>query len=92
VRSKGKKMVRHAFCISDSRSGVHNAPFVYITQKEAEAAFYRLVNDPLKQSPMAQHPEDFDLWYLGEFDDTTGKFTALDTPKHLTKASTIANR
>ena len=30
----------------------------------------------LKNDMMAFHPEDFSLWYIGDYDDTTGIITA----------------
>lgn len=35
------------------------------------------------ESPMCAHPEDYDLFYLGTFDDATGKFNAGDGPRQV---------
>lgn len=34
------------------------------------------VNRP--DSPMFSHPEDYDLYHIGTYDDSTGKLTAVD--------------
>ena len=41
------------------------------------------MNRPSEDNQTYQHPEDFDLFELGEFDDTTGRFTLFDVPKQL---------
>jgi len=42
----------------------------------AIGAAVRSFGDQIKDegSPMAKHPEDFDLYYIGEYDDQTGEF------------------
>lgn len=35
------------------------------------------------QSEMSKHPDDYDLYHLGSFDDSSGKFVCLDEPKQL---------
>lgn len=37
--------------------------------------FTDALNDNSKESAIAQHPEDYDLYELGEFDDGSGMFT-----------------
>lgn len=34
-----------------------------------------------RPNQLNQHPEDFDLYLLGEYDDETGTFTNLEQPK-----------
>lgn len=50
---------------------------------EAERTFHQMAHD--EKSIIWKYPQDFDLYYLGEFDDLTGKYKALDTPQHMTK-------
>lgn len=63
---------------------IYNQPFHAHTHGEAERNFARLVKD--EKSTVAQFPEDFDLFYLGTYDDQTGKYDSLDTPQHIAKA------
>lgn len=72
------------FSIRDAKSEVFHTPFYKTTHGEAERDFRTAVND--KKTQLHQYPEDFDLWYLGEYDDNTGKFESLDTPLHVIKA------
>ena len=36
-----------------------------------------------RPNPMAKHPEDYDLFYLGEFDDQEGVFDGLVRPEQI---------
>lgn len=35
---------------------------------------------------IVKHPEDYALYHLGEYDQATGKITALDQPVHICSA------
>lgn len=77
-------MILKMFSIRDMKSELFNPPFYAITLGEAERNFQSLVND--KQASINQYPEDYDLYYVGEYDNNTGKTQPLDTPQHLVKA------
>lgn len=47
------------------------APIMTVhTRGEAIRSFKNECNNP--QSPINQHPSDYELWQLGEYDDQTG--------------------
>ena len=73
-----------AFAIRDSKAEYFNTPFFQKSHGEAERSFKQLTND--NQSTVSKYPEDFDLYYLGEYDDNTGTLAALESPQHVTKA------
>lgn len=72
------------FSVRDSKAGVYNTPFFQHQIGEAERTFRKLVND--NQSMISQFPDDYDLYYLGDYDDQTGVINALQTPQHIVKA------
>lgn len=72
------------YAIRDAKSEAFLNPFFKITHGEAERDFHQAVNDP--QTSLNKYPEDFDLYYLGQYDDRSGKLTSLDTPQHIVKA------
>lgn len=78
-----------AFTIRDTKGEVFNTPFFQKTHGEAERSFKSLLND--QQSMVAKYPEDYDLYYIGEYDDQTGQFNSTDTPQHMVKAVQILN-
>jgi len=78
-------MILKMFCVRDSKGEVYNQPFFQRTHGEAERNFRTLAID--EKSQIAKYPEDYDLYYLGEYDDITGKIRPLDTPQHVLKAA-----
>lgn len=77
-------MTQKIFSIRDSKGEIYGQPFFQKTAGEAERSFKSLVQD--EKSMVSKYPEDFDLYYLGEYDDLTGKIKSLDTPSHICKA------
>lgn len=52
-------------------------------------AFADQINRQDANSQLYQHPDDFDMYYLGEFDDATAEFTILPTPELLARGSHV---
>lgn len=77
-------MVLKVYSIRDSKAEAYNPPFFKHSHGEAERDFATLAND--EKSMVAQYPEDFDLYFLGEYDNISGKISVLDTPQHMIKA------
>lgn len=78
-------MLLKMFSMYDAKAEIFNNPFFKSTPGEAERDFRTAVNDP-KSGHLHQYPEDYDLFFLGEYDDQTGKINALQTPQHVVKA------
>lgn len=72
------------YSIRDAKSGIFNQPFFGHTHAEAERNFHVQANKD--GSMVKEYPEDYDLYFLGEFDNETGKYAPLDTPQHMIKA------
>lgn len=73
-----------AFALRDSKGEIFHTPWFQKTHGEAERSLKELIKD--EKSMVNKYPEDYDLYHLGEYDDQTGKFQALDTPQHVIKA------
>lgn len=84
LRMRVRKMELKMYSIRDSKAEIFNAPFYKKTHGEAERDFTTLVND--EKSTVAQYPDDFDLYYVGTYDDGNGKIEPLSTPQHIVKA------
>lgn len=80
-------MLRKLFAVRDQKSQTFTQPFSQLTTAEAERTFTTHVNE--KGSPYNTYPEDFDLYYLGDYDDVEGKIQPLDTPQHVAKAVNV---
>lgn len=78
-------MKRKVYTIRDSKAEIYNEPFMQHTHGEAERTIKSLLNK--KDNQISLHPEDYDLYYLGEYDDNTGLYSPLDTPQHIQKVA-----
>lgn len=79
-----------AFSIRDSKAEIFNTPFFKNTLGEAERDFSTLCKD--EKSNVFQYPEDYDLYYLGTYNNNTGCYKTLDTPQHMLKAVQVITR
>ncbi len=60
-------MEMKVFSIYDMKTEVYSKPFFCLTTGEAIRTFTDAVNEP--NSPFNRHPEDFNLFEIGVFDD-----------------------
>jgi len=60
--------------VRDRTADVFGQPFFVARIGQAIRSFSDEVNSPSSDSAIAKHPEDFDLYELGAFDDETATF------------------
>lgn len=60
------------YSVRDAKVESFSTPFYKKSEGEALRDIQRLVND--KSTNVGMFPEDFDLYFVGEFDDSDGKF------------------
>lgn len=77
-------MIQKLYSVRDSKAGIFHPPFPQKTHGEAERTFASTVRN--KDTSLHAYPDDYDLYYLGEFDDNSGKMDLLDSPQHVVKA------
>lgn len=63
--------------VFDVAAGVYSRPFFVASKGLAIRSFQDEVSRKADDNPMSAHPADFKLFYLGTFDDLTGKFTGV---------------
>lgn len=61
--------------VKDNAIGTFQPPACVRAEGEALRGFMDAVNDP-QNKQLHQHPEDFDLYRLGTFDENTGKIVS----------------
>lgn len=83
-------MILKVYSIRDEKAETFGSPFYQATHGLAERSFRQVVSD--EKTNVNKFPEDYDLWYLGEFDSKTGKFDALETPQHQLKAIQLVDK
>lgn len=64
-------MIQKIFGVRDSKALAFLQPFFGVTAGVAIRAFEEAVNDG--KSPISKHPEDYVLYELADFDDSTGE-------------------
>lgn len=78
------------FSVYDKKAVAYNLPVFYHQKGQAIRAFQDAVTDP--QSPFNKHPEDFSIFHVGEWNDTTGVITPLPNPVPLEEALNLINQ
>lgn len=63
--------MKYLFSVRDNKAGFFLPPFLLISEGEAVRAFEEATLNP--QSPISQHPEDYKLYNLGQFDEISGE-------------------
>jgi len=74
-------MLLKVFSICDSCAEVYNTPFFMLTRAEAIRAFQNLALDA--SSNISQNPKDYNLYYLGTYDNNNATFTVDGKPEDL---------
>lgn len=82
-------MLHKIFTVYDSKSEVYSKPFMLKTKGEAMRGFVDVSND--KESAIGQHPEDYSLFEIGEFDDGSANIVNHDANVSLGVAIEFVN-
>lgn len=69
-------MLHYVVSVRDRAAEVFNRPFYVPHRGVAVRDFTDEVNREDAQNALNKHPDDFDLYLLGTFDDNTGVFVA----------------
>lgn len=73
--------MRHVFVIRDRKAQVFHDPFFEIHKVQAMRAFEKACRST--ESAFSTYPDDYELLYLGTFDQTKGSFDFLKFPEVL---------
>lgn len=75
------------YAIKDKESKTTQAPFPVQCNRDAIDGFKALVND--EGTSIGKHPQDFELYHLGEYDPRSMAFSLNDDPKFIIGASEL---
>jgi hypothetical protein len=81
-------MFHFVVSIKDRAADVFNRPFTVPHRNVAIRDFTDEVNRAAGDNQLNKHPDDFDLYLLGEFNDATGEFS-ISTPQVLVRAKDV---
>lgn len=76
------------YAVKDLATQAFGNPFTTRAQGEAMRSFIDEANNDPQKSAIAQHPEDYELYKLGEYDDDTGQITAME-PELIARAKDL---
>lgn len=78
------------FSIFDRKANIYLAPFVARSETDAVRQVSASFRDPqMRDTPVGQHPEDFDLRFIGVFDDETGRVEG-ESPRNVSSLLDLA--
>lgn len=76
-------MIYIVLSVRDRAADCFGQPFFSVSKGGAIRGFGDEVNRKAENNALASHPEDFDLYELGTFDDQTATFACLDKPRQV---------
>ena len=76
--------------VKDRAADVFNRPFFVPHRNVAIRDFTDEVNRAAADNQLNKHPDDFDLYLLGEFNDSTGEFS-ISQPQVLVRAKDVVS-
>jgi hypothetical protein len=75
--------------IKDTAADAFGRPAFVATEGVALRQFQDEVNRASEDNQLYKHPQDFHLYYIGMFDDSTGKFELMEIPKLITRGTDV---
>lgn len=76
-------MIYKICCVRDRAADVFGTPHYAAALGSAIRSFTDEVNRDGPENTLAKHPEDFDLYELGSYDDATASFDLLKVPRQI---------
>lgn len=74
--------------IRDDAVQAFGQPMFMVALGQATRGFADEVNN--ESGPMGKHPSDYSLYELGSYDDETGKFENLESPRLLSRGADVS--
>lgn len=78
--------MKSLYAVYDKKVSVFGNLIPALNDQDATRAVRTAVNDPSKQNPIAVYPEDYDLYFIGQYDEMVGKLMQDEMPRHVTSA------
>lgn len=73
------------YCVKDNKSGGFMTPVYNTNIHDAQRNFGMAASNP--QSILYMYPSDFELWFLGTFNQDSGQFNMLEKPEFVCNAA-----
>lgn len=69
------------YAVKDRATDSFWTPMFYLAKGQATRQFQDEINNADKGNPLYAHPDDYDLYQLGSWDEQTGQLTSLERPE-----------
>lgn len=76
-------MIRLVCAVRDGATGLFGQPFFVVSRGQGIRAFSDEVQRKPAETDLAKHPEDFELFAIAEYDESTGRFGGIGDPEPL---------
>lgn len=82
------------YSLRDGKTGSYHVPWYQKTHGEAERFINTICTEDPKTLPsfyqlVSKYPQDFDMYYLGDFDESSGKIELLTAPQRLVNVANL---
>lgn len=84
-------MILHIFAVKDRAADAFMRPIFSPSMGLAIRSFHDEINRASEDNSLYKHPDDYDLYHLGNWDDATGHFTQLPGPKQISIGKQLRN-
>lgn len=74
-------MIYQIFCLKDLAADVFGQPMFAASKGGQVRSFGDEVNRADDKNPLYMHADDFDMYFLGQYDDYKATFEILNTPE-----------
>lgn len=82
--------MKQVYSLRDTKSGVYGQPTYHVNEQTAIRSLGDLVNEEPATSTVSVHPGDFDLYFLGQWDELDGNFVFNDdSPRHVVNCANL---
>jgi hypothetical protein len=81
--------IQFVVSVRDHAAEVYNRPFFATHRGIAVRDFTDEVNRAAADNPLYKHPDDFDLYLLGVFDDASGAYASEASPTVLVRGKDV---
>lgn len=78
ARNTATKLNKPIFTVKDRALDVYNLPFTQSSVAQAVRGFTDEINSDPDRSGVAKHPDDYDLYIIGHYDEITGLLIPLE--------------
>lgn len=82
-------MLLQLISIRDSAIDAYDAPRAVVSVGGAVRSFGDEVNRADEKNPMYKHPDDYELYHLGSYDDAAAEFDLFDKPRLVARAKDL---